>query len=132
MSVKPDWWIREMALGCRLIEPFSERVARDGIISFGLQPAGYDARLDPRILVFDWALAAGSSFDPLNQDHRFFFERSAVPHYDIPPRGFVEAMTMEYFRIPPNCLARGMGKTIYSSVGIVWSAPLFLQGLSTV
>ena len=118
MSVKPDSWIRKMAQECGLIEPFFERVAGDGLISYGLQPAGYDARLDSRILVFDWAIAAGISLDPLNLDHKFFFERLAVPYFDIPPRGFVEAMTMEYFRIPPNCLARGMGKTIYSSIGI--------------
>ena len=118
MSVKPDRWIRNMVFDFGLIDPFSERVAGNGVISFGLQPAGYDARLDPKILVFDWARAAGDSLDPLNPDRRFFFEKSADPFFDIPPRGFVEAMTMEYFRIPRNCLARGMGKTIYSSVGI--------------
>lgn len=118
MSVKPDWWIRRMALEFRLIEPFSERVAGDGVISYGLQPAGYDARLDPNILVTDWVIAGGISLDPLNPERNFFFEKSADPYYDIPPRGFVEAITVEYFRIPPDCLARGMGKTIYSSVGI--------------
>lgn len=118
MSVKPDWWIRMMALECGLIEPFSERVASEGVASYGLQSAGYDARLDPRILVFDWALVAGETLDPLKPDSRFFFEKSADPHFDIPPRGFVEAITLEYFRIPRNCLARGMGKTIYSSIGV--------------
>ncbi len=118
MASKPDWWIRKMALEHWMIAPFSERVAGDGIISYGLQPAGYDARLDPRILVFDWAVAAGKTLDPLNLDHEFYFEKSAVPYYDIPPRGFAEAMTLEYFRIPPNCVAHGVGKTVYSSVGI--------------
>ena len=118
MSVKPDSWIRRMAQEEGLIEPFSERVAGDGLISYGLQPAGYDARLDPCILVFDWALAAGHSLDPLNPNRRFCFEKSALPYYDIPPHGFVEAMTIEYFRIPSNCLARGMGKTVYSSIGV--------------
>lgn len=118
MGVKPDHWIRKMAEEQGLIEPFSERKAGNGLISFGLQPAGYDARLDPKILVYDWVLVCGRSFDPLNQDREFFFEQSADPYYDIPPRGFVEAMTVEYFRIPENCVARGMGKTIYSSVGI--------------
>lgn len=107
-----------MAYKCGMIEPFSERIAGENIISYGLQPAGYDARLDPKILVFDWARACGMTLDPLNPDRSFFSEILADPYYDIPPRGFVEAMTMEYFRIPATCLARGMGKTIYSSVGI--------------
>lgn len=118
MGVKPDWWIRKMALEHRLIEPFSERVAGERIISSGLQPAGYDARLDPRIFVLDWALAAGETLDPFKPNRNFFFEKLADPYYDIPPRGFVEAMTVEHFRVPNNCLARGMGKTIYSSVGV--------------
>lgn len=55
MAVKTDQWIRRMAREAGLIEPFSERMAGSGMISFGLQPCGYDVRLDPTILAYDWA-----------------------------------------------------------------------------
>lgn len=117
-GVKPDWWIRKMAVEAGMIEPFSERVAGPETIVFGLQPCGYDARLDPTLLVFDWSRAQGGTLDPLRVDPNFLFEMSAFPYYEIPPRGFVQGLTVEYFRIPRNCSARGIGKTIYSSIGI--------------
>ncbi|MEE8176115.1 MAG: dCTP deaminase, partial [Gemmatimonadota bacterium] len=36
MSIKSDRWIREMARGHRMIEPFEEKQVRKGVISFGL------------------------------------------------------------------------------------------------
>lgn len=101
-----------------MIEPFSERVDGDGIVSFGLQPAGYDARLDPEIKVFDWARACGTAMDPLNIDSRFYFEKCADPFFLLPPSGFMMAFTVERFRIPQDVVVRGAAKTTYSSVGI--------------
>lgn len=118
MAVKSDRWIRRMATEAKMIEPFSERVGGEGIISWGLQPAGYDIRLDPAIRVFDWASAQGATLDPLNLDPRLYQEKSAHPHFDIPPNGFVQGMSMEYLRIPATISAEGLGKTTYSSVGI--------------
>ncbi len=117
-GIKPDWWIRKMAHEHKMIEPFSERRAGPNIISFGLQPCGYDARLDPAVLIFDWTRAQGAALDPLNPHPDFYFKRQAHPYYEIPPHGFIEAMTVEYFRIPKNCTARGAGKTTYSSIGL--------------
>lgn len=121
MGVLPDGLIRQLALDprTRMIEPFSERVADPGkLVSWGLQPAGYDARLDPGILVFDWARAQGEILDPLAINPELYEERVALPHFDIPPRGFIQGMTVEYFRIPRDVTVLGRGKTTYSSVGI--------------
>ena len=38
MSVKPDSWIRKMALEHKMIEPFDDRQVRDGVISYGVPP----------------------------------------------------------------------------------------------
>jgi len=102
----------------RMIEPFSERVDGDGIVSFGLQPAGYDARIDPILNVFDWARACGTAMDPLNVDSRLYFEKRADPFFILPPSGFAMAFTVERFRIPRDVVVRGAAKTTYSSVGI--------------
>ena len=122
MSVKPDSWIRAMALDpdVRMIEPFSERVAGENTVSYGLQPHGYDARLRPDIKVLNDALTAGKEFDPLDpqREARFYFEQSANPYYCIPPHGLVIARTIERFRIPRDCSARAFPKNIYSSIGI--------------
>ncbi len=120
MGVKPDRWIRKMSSdpNVRMIEPFSERVDGDGIVSFGLQPAGYDARIDPAIYVFDWARACGTAMDPINIDSRLYFEKRADPFFILPPNGFMMAFTVERFRIPRDIVVRGAAKTTYSSVGI--------------
>jgi|SRR3989344_1554944 len=99
-GVKPDWWIRQMAHTKGMIEPFSERVDGDRIISYGLQPAGYDARLAPELRVFDWARAQGKVLDPLEIHSDFHTEATANPIFTLPPRGYIVGMTMEYFRIP--------------------------------
>ncbi|MEK7125175.1 MAG: dCTP deaminase [Patescibacteria group bacterium] len=116
--VRNDRWIARMALERGLIRPFSGRVAGPSIASYGLQPAGYDARLDPRILVLNDALIAGKTLDPLDPDQRMFTVKIADPHYDIPPHTFVEGMTVERFKIPRTCIARGVGKTVYAAHGV--------------
>ena len=117
-GINPDRWIRKMAQEAGMIRPFRERTAGPNIISSGLQPCGYDAILDPEILVFDWAKAQGVPLDPLALDPLLYSEKLALPFFDIPPRGFVQGMTIEYFKIPTNVSVLGRGKTTYTSVGI--------------
>ena len=45
MSIKPDRWIKKMALEHRMIEPFEDRQVRAGVVSFGLSSYGYDIRV---------------------------------------------------------------------------------------
>ena len=40
MSVKPDRWIRKMALEQKMIEPFTDRQIREGVISYGVSSYG--------------------------------------------------------------------------------------------
>ena len=56
--------------------------------------------------------------DPLNVDPLLYFDRTADPHIMLPPRGYMVALTVEYFRIPRTCTARGVAKTTYSSAGL--------------
>ncbi len=35
MGLKPDGWIRRMALEQKMIEPFTDGQMRDGVISYG-------------------------------------------------------------------------------------------------
>ena len=52
MSVKPDRWIRRMALEHRMIEPFTDRQMREGVISYGVSSYGYDIRVADEFRIF--------------------------------------------------------------------------------
>ena len=58
MSIKPDRWIKKMALEHRMIEPFHEKQVREGVISYGLSSYGYDARIADVAKGIDKAVAA--------------------------------------------------------------------------
>ena len=46
MGIKPDNWIRRMALEHAMIEPFVEHSVRQGVISYGVSSYGYDIRVN--------------------------------------------------------------------------------------
>lgn len=69
--VKPDWWIREMARK-GMIEPFEERLVREGVISYGLSSFGYDLRAAPEWKIFTNVFS--SLVDPKNFDPKSFVE----------------------------------------------------------
>src|SRR5216684_2461133 len=52
MSVKPDRWIRRMALEHKMIEPFTDRQIREGVISYGVSSYGYDIRVADEFRIF--------------------------------------------------------------------------------
>src|SRR5438477_11351160 len=52
MSVKPDRWIRKMALEHKMIEPFTDRQVREGVISYGVSSYGYDIRVADEFQIF--------------------------------------------------------------------------------
>jgi hypothetical protein len=52
MPVKPDCWIRKMALEHKMIEPFEDRQVGDGVISYGVSSHGYDIRVADEFRIF--------------------------------------------------------------------------------
>ena len=52
MGLKPDHWIRKMALEKRMIEPFVEKQVRHGVISYGVSSYGYDLRVADEFKIF--------------------------------------------------------------------------------
>ena len=52
MPVKPDRWIRRMALEQKMIEPFTDRQVREGVISYGVSSYGYDIRVADEFRIF--------------------------------------------------------------------------------
>lgn len=116
MAVMSDIWIRDRAKNQRMIEPFVEKLESTGIVSYGLSPYGYDARLAREFKIFtnvDNALIDPKDFQP-----QIFVEREADVCI-IPPNSFVLARTVEYFRIPRDVLVICVGKSTYARCGII-------------
>ena len=116
MSVKPDKWIRRMALEHRMIEPFSDKQVRAGVISYGLSSYGYDVRIADEFKIF--TNINSSIVDPKNFDPKSFVDFSGEICI-IPPNSFALARTVEYFRIPRNVITVCVGKSTYARCGII-------------
>ncbi len=63
MGLKPDHWIRKMALEQRMIEPFVDGQVRDGVISYGLSSYGYDIRVADEFKIFQPEITASKLSD---------------------------------------------------------------------
>ncbi|MBI5712709.1 MAG: dCTP deaminase, partial [Chloroflexi bacterium] len=52
MGLKPDHWIKKLALEQKMIEPFVENQVRTGVISYGVSSYGYDIRVADEYKIF--------------------------------------------------------------------------------
>ena len=116
MSLKPDHWIRRMALEQGMIEPFVDGQRREGVISYGLSSYGYDMRVADEFKIFTNVRSA--IVDPKDfSDDSFVDYQGAI--CVIPPNSFVLARSMEYFRIPRSVLTLCVGKSTYARCGLI-------------
>ncbi len=116
MPVMPDSWIIKMAKEKGMIEPFAESQVRENVISFGVSSYGYDFRVADEFKIPNDS--AEGIIDPKKFDLEAF-EDFKGDHVMIPPRSFVIARTVEYFRIPRDILTICTGKSTYSRCGIL-------------
>lgn len=116
MGLKPDHWIRKMALEQGMIEPYADNQVRDGVISYGVSSYGYDIRVADEFKIFTNVYSA--VVDP-----KHFDTKSMVDYKGeicvIPPNSFALARTIEYFRIPRDVLTICLGKSTYARCGII-------------
>ncbi len=116
MSIRPDTWIKRMALEHRMIEPFEDAHVRSGVISFGLSSYGYDIRVADEFKVF--TNINNTVIDPKAFDPRSFVDLKTDVCI-VPPNSFALARTIEYFRIPRDVLTVCLGKSTYARCGII-------------
>ena len=116
MGLKPDHWIRKMAIEQRMIEPFAEDQVRDGVISYGVSSYGYDIRVADEFKIFTNIYSA--VVDPKHFDTRSMVDFKGELCV-IPPNSFALARTVEYFRIPRSVLTVCVGKSTYARCGII-------------
>lgn len=116
MGLKPDHWIRKMAIEKHMIEPFIENQKRDGVISYGVSSYGYDIRVADQFKIFTNVYSA--IVDPKNFDPKSMVDYKGDMCI-IPPNSFALARTVEYFRIPRGVLTVCLGKSTYARCGII-------------
>ncbi len=99
-----------------MIEPFSDHLNSNGVISWGLSSMGYDIRVTEEFKVFTdvW----NTLVDPKKFDPKSFVDINAKECI-IPPNSFALARTVEYFRIPRNVVTVCVGKSTYARCGII-------------
>jgi dCTP deaminase len=116
MAVKSDRWIRQMALEHGMIDPFSEKQVREGVISYGLSSYGYDVRIAHEFKIF-------TNINHMVVDPKDFDPRSFVDYEGdqciIPPNSFALARTVERFKVPRDVIVVCLGKSTYARCGII-------------
>jgi dCTP deaminase len=120
MTIKSDRWIRRMAEGHKMIEPFEPGQVRTKdagrIISYGTSSYGYDVRCAADFKIFTNINSA--VVDPKAFDDNSFVDVTTDVCI-IPPNSFALARTVEFFRIPRNVLTICLGKSTYARCGII-------------
>jgi len=116
MGLKPDHWIRKMALEHHMIEPFAENQVRNHVISYGVSSYGYDIRVANEFKIFTNVFSA--VVDPKHFDPKSMVDFKGDICV-IPPNSFALARTIEYFRIPRGVLTVCLGKSTYARCGII-------------
>ena len=122
--VKPDIWIRKMALEHGMIEPFAESVSKAGIISYGLSAYGYDMRISNTFKIFSGSLRCNAVktknglIDPKNQSTDMYKDITCDT-LELPPHSHTLGKSVEYFRIPRDIITITFGKSTYARCGVL-------------
>jgi dCTP deaminase len=116
MGLKPDHWIRKMALEHKMIEPYVDTQERKGVISYGVSSYGYDLRVADEFKIFTNVF--GATVDPKHFDPKSMVDFSGEVCI-VPPNSFALARSIEYFRIPRGVLTVCLGKSTYARCGII-------------
>jgi len=111
-----DWEIRDYVRKYQMLDPFEERLKRDGVISYGLSSMGYDIRVTDEFKIFTNVRQA--VVDPKQFNPNSFVDFKG-PECIVPPNSFALARSVEYFRLPRSIIGICLGKSSYARCGIV-------------
>ena len=122
--VKPDTWIRKMALEHGMIEPFAESVSEPGVISYGLSAYGYDMRISNKFKFFSGSLRCNEVktknglIDPKSQATDMYRDVTCDV-LELPAHSSTLGRSVEYFRIPRDVITITFGKSTYARCGVL-------------
>lgn len=136
--VLSDVSIKELCVGERpLIENFIDHCVRevDGnrVISFGLAPDGYDARIAPRFKIFNRKPLDGSGMvvlDPKKFNAEALLSEIETDILTLPPHTYALGETIERFNIPDDVAPLCMAKSTYARCAISVNTTPIVPGFS--
>lgn len=99
-----------------MINPFSEKQVKEGVISYGVSSYGYDLRVSDEFKIF--TNVNSTIIDPKKFDDQSFVSVTRDCCI-IPPNSFALARSVEYFKIPRDILTVCVGKSTYARCGII-------------
>lgn len=113
--LKSSLWIKEQAEKNQMIDPFIPRSVRDGVISYGLGPYGYDIRLDRTYKKIKEEI---NLIDPYNvkENHYNTIEEEKIT---ISKDSTILGKSKEFFKMPKKVLGLVFGKSTYARSGII-------------
>jgi dCTP deaminase len=97
---KSDRWIRKMAMEHDMINPFSEKQVREGVISYGLSSYGYDLRVADEFKIF--TNVNNALVDPKHSDEKSFVNIT-TDICIVPPNSFALARSSNTSKFPVMC-----------------------------
>ncbi len=132
MALLTDKMIRDLCLrpwptGAQpMLDPFSESVQKDGVISFGLTHAGYDLRLGTSVYTFKNSFNETISPKRMKKDGKYiariFDEQVGLVEGQsvlIPPNGYILGVTLERICMPQHLKGRCVGKSSLARCGVL-------------
>lgn len=137
MSMLADWELVERVEREGIIKPFNaglvsrERYASndprltsdtDRIISYGLSSYGYDCRVRDEYLIYHNLNA--TFIDPKEFNTEAFTRIAGQGYAFVPPNSFALTETIEYIKVPRDCIVLVAAKSTYARCGLVVNATL--------
>lgn len=113
--LKSSVWIREQAEKHRILDPFVPEPVRNGVISYGLGPYGYDIRLDKTYKKLKGEIKTVNPHHIAGDDYETFCEEEIR----LEPGSTILGRSLEYFRMPRKVIGLVLGKSTYARTGVL-------------
>lgn len=112
--MKSSKWIKLQVKKNNMLEPFIPYSVRDGVISYGLGPYGYDIRLDKTYKRLNSGKQVLDPFRVSENDYQTLTGNTII----IEAGSFILGRSVEFFRMPLKVIGLVFGKSTYARSGI--------------
>lgn len=113
--LKSSTWIKNQAEKHQLLNPFLPYSVREGVISYGLGPYGYDIRL---YNTYKKLKTNTQQINPhnMNESHYDTFTEEQII---LETGSYILGRSLEFFKIPKKVMGLVLGKSTYARSGIL-------------
>jgi len=113
--LKSSTWIKTQAEEHQLLNPFLPYSVREGVISYGLGPYGYDIRLHNTYKKIKTNIQQINPHNMSESHYDTFTEDQIV----METGSYILGRSLEFFKIPKKVMGLVLGKSTYARSGIL-------------